>query len=133
MDDRRRVVVVGSGPAGAMAAHELVRHYTDRVLDFRHQRQQKFDTLLGCRLPAMADVLGRHRDRFLVAYSRQAGWHMDGRFPVFYAYSCLKIARQLCGGTGVLPRPYADEQRRQTSAMLAAGIASLDGGLPGAS
>ena len=90
-------------------------------------------TLLGCRLPAMADVLGRHRDRFLVAYSRQAGWHMDGRFPVFYAYSCLKIARQLCGGTGVLPRPYADEQRRQTSAMLAAGIASLDGGLPGAS
>ena len=90
-------------------------------------------TLLGCRLPAMADVLGRHRDRFLVAYSRQAGWHMDGRFPVFYAYSCLKIARQLCAGTGVLPRPHADEQRRQTSAMLAAGIASLDGGLPGAS
>ena len=118
---------------------------TDRasVIDFDEFRlgDPNFDlahfcaylTLLGCRLPAMADVLGRHRDRFLVAYSRQAGWHMDGRFPVFYAYSCLKIARQLCAGTGVLPRPHADEQRRQTSAMLAAGIASLDGGLPGAS
>src|SRR5438552_11153663 len=118
---------------------------TDRasVIDFDEFRlgDPNFDlahfcaylTLLGCRLPAMADVLGRHRERFLVAYSRQAGWHIDGRFPVFYAYSCLKIARQLCAGTGVLPRPHADEQRRQTSAMLAAGIASLDGGLPGAS
>jgi len=32
MDDRRRVVVVGSGPAGAMAAHELVRRGIPTVM-----------------------------------------------------------------------------------------------------
>ncbi len=39
------------------ASHELVRSYTERVLDFRHQRQPKFDTLQSCRLESGADEL----------------------------------------------------------------------------
>jgi aminoglycoside phosphotransferase (APT) family kinase protein len=88
-------------------------------------------TLLGCRITAMAQVIDGLRDHFLTAYAARAGWQMDGRFPAFYAYTCLKIAWQLCTGTGVAPRPQAQERRRQAAAMLAQGVAVLERHFPG--
>jgi aminoglycoside phosphotransferase (APT) family kinase protein len=89
--------------------------------------------LLGCRIPAMTATLERLRDEFLASYARHAGWQMDGRLAAFYAYTCLKIAKQLCTARGVLPHPHAEEEHRQTSAMLEEGLAVLDRGFPGRS
>ncbi len=85
-------------------------------------------TLLGCRFPAMTATLERLRDEFLTSYRRHAAWQMDGRFAAFYAYTCLKIAKQLCTGGGILPRPQAEEEHRQTATMLEEGLAALDRG-----
>ena len=46
----------------------------------------------------------------------------------FYAYTCLKIAKQLCTVAGVLPRPHGEEEHRQAAAMLEEGGAALDRG-----
>jgi len=88
-------------------------------------------TLLGCRFPAMTATLERLRDEFLGSYRRHAEWEIDERFAAFYAYTCLKIAWQLCTGIGLLPRPQGEEQRRQTAVMLEEGMAALHRDLPG--
>ncbi|TMA42273.1 MAG: hypothetical protein E6J83_11945 [Deltaproteobacteria bacterium] len=84
--------------------------------------------LLGCRVPARVATLARRRDEFLTSYDRRAGWRRDGRLAAFYAYTCLKIAKQLCTAAGVLPRPHGEEEHRQTAAMLQEGLAALDRG-----
>ena len=88
-------------------------------------------TLLGCRFPAMTATLERLRDEFLRSYRRHAEWEIDERFAAFYAYTCLKIAWQLCTGIGLLPRPQGEEQRRQTAVMLEEGMAALQRGFAG--
>lgn len=55
---------------------------------------------------------------FLEAYARRTGWARDERFAYFSAYTCLKIARQLCMTVGVSPMPTGVEQRRQVRAIL---------------
>lgn len=55
---------------------------------------------------------------FLEEYTRRSSWVMDGRFPYFSAYTCLKIARQLCENVGVEPTPTGAERRRQLRAIL---------------
>ena len=84
--------------------------------------------LLSCRVPARVATLARRRDEFLTSYDRRAGWRRDGRLAAFYAYTCLKIAKQLCTAAGVLPRPHGEEEHRQTAAMLQEGLAALDRG-----
>jgi aminoglycoside phosphotransferase (APT) family kinase protein len=85
--------------------------------------------LIGCRIPAMVPTLDWLRGEFLASYGRRTGWEMDGRFAAFYAYTCLKIAKQLCTARGILPHPHAEEEHRQTSAVLEEGWAVLDRGL----
>jgi aminoglycoside phosphotransferase (APT) family kinase protein len=64
---------------------------------------------------ALAEALER---AFLEEYERQTGWRSDERFIYFCAYTCLKIAKQLCMIEGVAPLPTGAEQRRQVAAVL---------------
>jgi aminoglycoside phosphotransferase (APT) family kinase protein len=62
---------------------------------------------------------------FLRAYARHTGWMPNERCVYFYAYTCLKIAKQLCSMRGLRPRPEGEEQRRQVQLMLDQGLAAL--------
>jgi aminoglycoside phosphotransferase (APT) family kinase protein len=62
---------------------------------------------------------------FLRAYARTTDWTPNPRFVYFYAYTCLKIAKQLCSMRGLRPRPEGEEQRRQVQLMIAQGIGAL--------
>jgi hypothetical protein len=62
---------------------------------------------------------------FLGAYAERTGWAPDERFTYFYVYTCLKIAWQLCAGSGPHPRPRGPEQRRQVRLILKRGLAAL--------
>src|SRR5438876_712233 len=84
--------------------------------------------LLVCRFPAMSTTLDRLRDEFLKSYRRHAEWEINERFAAFYAYTCLKIAKQLCTARGLPPRPQAEEAHRQTAAMLEEGLTALERG-----
>ena len=84
--------------------------------------------LLACRVPAMAFTLGRRRDEFIAAYRCRSGRDLGQRYGAFYAYTCLKIAKQLCMHSGVAGRPHGEEEYRQTAAMLREGLAALNWG-----
>lgn len=103
------------------------------VLDFDEMRQgdPSFDLahfsvylrLLCIRLgwpPSRFRMLER---LFLEAYVRRTGWARDERFAYFSAYTCLKIARQLCTTVGVPPMPTGAERQRQLRAILEHGQA----------
>ena len=79
--------------------------------------------LLACRARGDPDALRDLEAAFLAAYSARAGALHAGPFSWFAAYTCLKIAKQLCTVRGVRPRPDGDEQRRQVGVMLAQGLA----------
>ena len=87
--------------------------------------------LLACRHPQLgsetADELRRH---FLDAYGRFGTWVRDRRLPFFFAYTCLKIAKQLSTTRGVRPRPEGAEELRQLRLMLGAGIDALEDRVP---
>jgi aminoglycoside phosphotransferase (APT) family kinase protein len=81
--------------------------------------------LLGLRGRRRMRQLERH---FLDSYARRTGWRKDERFVFFSAYTCLKIAKQLCAGSGVEPRPAGAELDRQLSGVLRHGRV-LTGGI----
>ena len=81
--------------------------------------------LLGCRFPAMGTALDRRREEFLAAYERYSGRELPSRFTLFYAYTCLKIAKQLCTSRGLIPRPQVEEEHRQTAEMLREALSAL--------
>ena len=62
---------------------------------------------------------------FLRAYARTTDWTPNERFVYFYAYTCLKIAKQLCTTRGLRPRPEGEEQYRQVKLMIEQGIGAL--------
>jgi hypothetical protein len=62
---------------------------------------------------------------FLRAYSRTTDWIPNERFVYFYAYTCLKIAKQLCTTRGLRPRPEGEEQYRQVKLMIEQGVGAL--------
>ena len=62
---------------------------------------------------------------FLNAYARETGWTANERFVYFYAYTCLKIAKQLVTVRGLRPRPEGDEQRKQLELMVRQGVGSV--------
>jgi aminoglycoside phosphotransferase (APT) family kinase protein len=66
---------------------------------------------------------------FLGAYAERTGWAPDERFVYFYVYTCLKIAWQLCAGSGPHPRPQGQERRHQLRHILAQGLAAVSNGL----
>src|SRR5206468_3216326 len=85
----------------------------DRSFDVEHFCA--YLRLLGCRVPAMALTLGRRRDEFIAAYRCRSDCDLGQRYGMFYAYTCLKIAKQLCMHSGVAPRPNGKEEYRQTA------------------
>jgi hypothetical protein len=82
--------------------------------------------LLACRAHGDPDALRDLEAAFLAAYSARAAELHAVPFSWFAAYTCLKIAKQLCTVRGVRPRPDGDEQRRQVGVMLAQGLAYRD-------
>jgi aminoglycoside phosphotransferase (APT) family kinase protein len=85
--------------------------------------------LLACRTPDAAPGRFRALERaFLDAYARRGGAPVGEQFPWFAAYTCLKIAKQLCTVRGVRPRPDGEERSRQLAIMLAEGLAFGAGG-----
>jgi aminoglycoside phosphotransferase (APT) family kinase protein len=79
--------------------------------------------LLAWRLRGDPDAFRALESAFLAGYTAGAGELAAAPFSWFAAYTCLKIAKQLCTTRGVLPRPDGDEQRRQVGMMLAQGLA----------
>jgi hypothetical protein len=83
--------------------------------------------LLRCRTAtAAAGMFDRLEAEFLRAYSARGGWEPDARLSFFTAYTCLKVAKQLCTSRGVRPRPEGDEARRQLDVMLEEGLRAID-------
>jgi hypothetical protein len=65
------------------------------------------------------------QDRFFDSYKSLTGWKLDERFMYFYAYTCLKIAKQLCKLRGPRPWPEGEEQHGQVWLMLEQGLTVL--------
>jgi hypothetical protein len=107
-----------------------------KVIDFDEMRMgdPSFDLahfcanlqLLVFRRICSLSQLATLQSTFLDAYARRTGWVRDERFVYFYAYSCLKIAKQLCTLRGLRPRPDGEEQRQQVQLILDRGLAALD-------
>lgn len=108
---------------------------TLKIIDFDEMRlgDPNFDVahfcanlhLLAYRYNTLAFTFSTLQSAFLNAYARVAGWAPNERVLFFYAYTCLKIAKQLCSGRGLRPRPEGDEQRRQVRLMMEQGLDSL--------
>jgi aminoglycoside phosphotransferase (APT) family kinase protein len=106
-----------------------------KVIDFDEMRRgdPNFDLahfcanlhLLAYRLNNSPFQFNALQGAFLRAYAGVTGWVPNERFIYFYAYTCLKIAKQLCSMRGLRPRPEGDEQRRQVKLMLDQGIGAL--------
>jgi aminoglycoside phosphotransferase (APT) family kinase protein len=79
--------------------------------------------LLAWRLHRDPDAFRALESAFLAAYATGVGELAAAPFSWFAAYTCLKIAKQLCTTRGVRPRPDGEEQRRQVDMMLAQGLA----------
>lgn len=84
--------------------------------------------LLAYRTSDMPYTFSALQRAFLGAYAAETGWASDERFVYFYAYTCLKIAKQLCTTRGLRPRPEGEEQRRQVLLMVEQGLGSLPAG-----
>jgi hypothetical protein len=84
--------------------------------------------LLGCRdEEGRTDMFDRLEREFIQAYADRGDWEPDNRWAFFYAYTCLKIAKQLCTTRGVRPRPEGEEAQRQVNAMLEGGVRAIAG------
>ena len=82
--------------------------------------------LLSCRARGGEEFEGLE-NLFLSSYAEYSGWSRDERFDFFFAYTCLKIAKQLVTTRGIRPRPEGAELKRQLSATLDDGIAAMAG------
>ena len=80
--------------------------------------------LLAIRSDLSRSRLEALRDAFLAAYAESTPWVPNYAFDYYRAYSCLKVASQLCRVTGVRPWPEGDERRRQLRAILGEGRAA---------
>jgi hypothetical protein len=106
-----------------------------KVIDFDEMRRgdPNFDLahfcanlhLLAYRVNNSPFQFSALQSTFLRAYSRITDWEPNERFVYFYAYTCLKIAKQLASTRGLRPRPEGEEQRKQVTLMLDQGIGSL--------
>ena len=81
--------------------------------------------LLAYRKNSHPIQFARLQHQFLETYARHSGWTLDERFVFFYAYSCLKLAKQLCKKRGPRPFPEGEEQRGQVWLMLEQGLTTL--------
>jgi hypothetical protein len=101
------------------------------VIDFDEMRlgDPNFDVahfaaslfLIALREPGLAPQVPALARTFVDCFTRRSGWEPDARYPFFYAYTCLKMARQIATVRGVRPRPDGAESRRQAAAILREG------------
>ena len=106
-----------------------------KVIDFDEMRlgDPNFDLahfcanlhLLAYRVKESPYQFSTLQSAFLRSYARVTDWQPNERFVYFYAYTCLKIMKQLCSMRGLRPRPEGDEQRKQVQLMLEQGVGSL--------
>jgi hypothetical protein len=82
--------------------------------------------LLACRNPDQAARIAAAEGAFLRAYTEKYGGEIRPTFFWYAAYTCLKIAKQLCTTRGVRPRPDGEEQVRQLGVMLGQGLSFHD-------
>jgi hypothetical protein len=106
-----------------------------KIIDFDEMRlgDPNFDLahfcanlhLLAYRKTGVPAAFSAHQSVFLKAYARHTGWTPNRCFVFFYAYTCLKIAKQLCTRRGLRPRPDGEECDRQVRLMLEQGQEAL--------
>jgi hypothetical protein len=63
---------------------------------------------------------------FVESYVGASGHPLGETFGWYGAYTCVKIAKQLCSVRGVRPHPEGEEALRQVSVMLDQGMAFRD-------
>ena len=111
------------------AGHVVVGD-TLAVIDFDEMRlgDPSFDVAHFCVYLHLAGIRSgrpghfrRVRGEFLAEYAARTGWEPDEGFSAFWAYSCLKVAKQLAMGSGIAPRPRGAECIRQLHEMLRCG------------
>jgi hypothetical protein len=64
---------------------------------------------------------------FRAAYGRATGWEDDARLPWFFAYSCVKIAKQLATDRGPVPRPAGSTRDAEVARVIEAGVRAVGG------
>ena len=105
------------------------------TLDFDEVRMgpRSFDVAHFCTYLRLLELRGRApaptgalQRSFVDVYTGARGWTTEPDLRIFSAYTCLKIAKQLSGGTGVAPRPHAARLEHELEAMLAHGLALID-------
>jgi hypothetical protein len=106
-----------------------------RMIDFDEMRlgDPNFDLahfcanlhLLAYRTSTMPYSYSTLQRAFLGAYAAETRWEPDERFVYFYAYTCLKIAKQICTMRGLRPRPEGEEQHRQAALIIEQGLGAL--------
>lgn len=82
--------------------------------------------LLACRHAARAGEIAGAERTFIEGYTRLTGQPLGDSFAWFAAYTCVKIAKQLCSLRGVRPHPDGGEQAEQLAVMLEQGAAFHD-------
>jgi phosphotransferase family enzyme len=109
-----------NGAVGVIDFDEM--RWGDRNFDIAHFCAHL--SLLSWRTPgkAASDVLV---EKFLSSYSQWSDWRRDDRFDFFYAYTCLKIAKQLATTRGPRPRPEGAELERQLGLVLQSGRTAI--------
>jgi hypothetical protein len=112
--------------------HVLVEDGKATVIDFDEVRtgDPAFDVAhfgANLRLLAIREQLSdadtaRLAAVFLIEYSAAAGDRAGRNYDFCYAYTCLKIAKQLVRGRGPAPVPEGEAQARQVRLMLEEGL-----------
>jgi hypothetical protein len=82
--------------------------------------------LLSTRVRDQGELSGLE-EVFRSSYARWSGWSPDERFDFFFAYTCLKIAKQLVTTRGIRPRPEGAELKRQLEIVLNDGLDAMAG------
>jgi hypothetical protein len=105
------------------------------TLDFDEFRMgpRSFDVAHFCAYLRLLELRGRApapigdlQRSFVDAYTGACGWTAQPDLRIFSAYTCLKIAKQLSGGSGVAPRPHGARREHELEAVLAHGLALID-------
>lgn len=117
-DFHYRHVLVDDG-VGVIDLDEV--RYGDPMYDVAHFCAHL--RLLAARHGTKAAEIAEGERAFVRAYTDVSGRSLGDSFPWFAAYTCVKIAKQLCSLRGVRPHPDGGDQADQLAVMLDQGMA----------